>query len=284
MMHRIYTIALFSLFSQFLSLHAFAEHQDLNNARTLYGDLEYEKSMALLENLVASHERSKSLTKIDLITTYQFLGMIYILLGEEKQAEQAISKLYQLDRNFRIDPGYSPKIVDFFYQIKSKMPPPVVSMTGKPLATAQNEEIRFEVELTGEIFQIRTVNLYYRGRGLGEQFYQATMSPTVSGKFAVILPVFLRAGESVIEYYVVITDHNEKAVFTEGNQGSPLATPIVSPPKSTQQIKPAPKDKLWTGLAMGAATTAATLFLIFNNQDTRKKRQNYDVKIEIPAP
>src|SRR5215471_8633927 len=113
---------------------------DINRGIKLFNDLEYQKSIEVLKNVL---QKQQNLTKQELTETHKYLAFDHLVLGNEGEADRLVKELLKMDPWYELDPMSSPRFLDFFAKVKKSMPPPP-----KKVATLTASGERSPVEMT----------------------------------------------------------------------------------------------------------------------------------------
>lgn len=106
----------------------------LNDVRKAYEAFDYAGVVRLSDQLLAGSDTLSKQSRIAILT---FKGVSRFILGEADSARETFIALVKLDRSFTPDPVlFSPKIVEFFDQVKKGIPPE----KEQPLITAANPD------------------------------------------------------------------------------------------------------------------------------------------------
>jgi tetratricopeptide (TPR) repeat protein len=142
-----------SVMGQCIPVHAEDAVVSFTNARNAFDAGEYRKAASRFEAMIEKGLDNEAL----LMETHKYLGVCYIFLADEKNAEDQFLKLLNLDPNFKLDPLVFPiDVVDFFTAVQRKH---ALELKEIAEAEARAEEARKKAEekrRLEEIEQLRT--------------------------------------------------------------------------------------------------------------------------------
>jgi tetratricopeptide (TPR) repeat protein len=198
----------------------------LAEAKILYDNQQYKASLKRLKKAI----RVKGTSRKDITEIYKYMGFIYIIQNQKKHAKRAFELLLKINPNYEMNPLLtSPKILDFFNQIKEKSRKKVkVIMRHTPLAEVTAAE---RIELKAYVIdlhkRLRQLKIYYRRRG--DPTYSSVMMKAEKGTgerkgsmtYIGYIPFIWNVGDDIemfVDYYMAAID---KAGRWAANTGTP---------------------------------------------------------------
>jgi hypothetical protein len=216
-----------------------------------YNDLEYETS---INTLSAALIRPGN-TDGQKITIYQYLGLDYLLLGREEEAEGAFRSLLVIDENWAFDPvSTPPKFIEFFDKVKDawiaegkpgleKKGPAEKAVGIKhkiPDKGKKGQEINLKMEIENPDKKAMTVTIFYRKTG--EEVFEevmASMKGYSDDKQRIVYMATI-PGEAVVapsvDYYIVVQDAVGKVIGGKGDDSAPLRIPVQEEQKKKRAL------------------------------------------------
>ncbi len=157
----------------------------LEEAKILYGHLQFADVVPKLEKaLTVPGNSNKQLCDI-----YSMMGVVHVVLKNNGAAKRAFTELLKLNPKFKLDPGASPKILNFFELVKNSFTPQAkVTFSGRPkVLTESGKPPQVEVEVDDPTQVVALMVLYvktgdervYSKRpmaALGNNRYRGTLS------------------------------------------------------------------------------------------------------------
>jgi len=216
-----------------------------------YNDLEYETSI----NTLSAASIRPGNTDDEKITIYQYLGLDYLLLGREEEAEGAFRNLLVIDESWTFDPvSTPPKFIEFFDKVKEawiaegkpglekKVPvEKAVGITHKiPDKGKKGQEINLKMEIENPAKKAMTVTIFYRKTG--EEAFEEVMASMkgYSDDKQRIVYMAMIPGEAVeapsVDYYIVVADAVGKIIGGKGDESAPLRIPVQEEQKKKRAL------------------------------------------------
>ena len=110
-------IVAISVLGYCITAHAEDAVVSFTNARNAFDAGEYREAASRFESMLEKGLDNEAL----LIETHKYLGVCYLFLADEKNAENQFLKLLNLEPNFKLDPLVFPiDVVDFFTAVQRK--------------------------------------------------------------------------------------------------------------------------------------------------------------------
>ncbi|MBN2718539.1 MAG: hypothetical protein JXX14_22030 [Deltaproteobacteria bacterium] len=162
------------------SLPAVAEDTvvSFTNARNAFDAGDYQEAASRFEGILEKGLDNEAL----LIETHKYLGVSYIFLANQKNAEEQFLKLLNLDPDFSLDPLIFPiDVVDFFTSVKQKH---ALELAEIAAAEARAEEAQKQAEekrRLEEIERLRTT--VYIGKHVKWHSRLVALMPFGAGQF-----------------------------------------------------------------------------------------------------
>jgi len=237
-----------------------------------YQNLEYEDSI----NTLSAALVMQGSTDEQKIKIYQYLGLNYLVLGKEKEAEGAFRNLLTIDEKWSFDPIMTPpKVMDFFNRVKEKWisdgkpglagkqkgKEPSVRIIHKiPGEAIPNQDINTMVEIENPENLEVVVEVFYKS-GKGNKYEKAyieskgyTDSEKRNELYMVKIPG-TAVKEISVDYFITVKDREGNLVAFKGEESVPLRIPVA-------EGKEKKKKKALLGGLLGGLGGAAVIGIV----------------------
>lgn len=233
-----------------------------------YNELEYENSINTLSAALIRPGNSNE----QKIIIYQYLGLNYLILGREAEAEGAFRSLLAIDEDWSFDPAATPpKFLDFFEKVEEKwiaygkpglekaqiVEKPVAIRHKIPDEGVKKQEINLKIELENPKNIPVEIILFYKSASARK--YKSVLGSLKGYAKETTCAVYMAAipAEDVmppsVDYYIHVTDAEGELLNSKGDESVPLRIPIPEGDKK--------KKKLLWGL-LGGLGGAAVVGLV----------------------
>ncbi len=216
-----------------------------------YNDLEYENSINTLSAALIRPGNSKE-QKIEI---YEYLGLNYLILGREEEAEGAFRSLLAIDETWSFDPvSTPPKFLEFFEKVRDKwiaegkpgvetvpvVEKPVVIFHKVPDKGKKGDEVDLKIELENPKKTPVTVRLYYKPT---ESKKYKDMTASLKGYSDDGNKMYYMASipsEAVVDpsvdYFIQVEDSSGKVINSKGDENAPLRIPVPGEGKKKRAL------------------------------------------------
>lgn len=192
----------------------------LDRARALYGDLHYAEVLPELEAALAQPGNDPA----TLIEIYALLGTVQVVLDNGEAARAAFENVLKLAPEYQLDARLSPKIRDFFAEVRRTATPLTsIRFTGPARVSADSgNAVAVEVELEQPAPAGLTVELWARGdRSAPYRAQPMQQQGPQRFRCEVAAPA---DGGGAVDYYLVALDALGRVAGTMGSVAAPLST------------------------------------------------------------
>lgn len=250
-------------------------NQALLEAKILYDNLQYREAMKKLKRAIKVRNNKRR----DVVEIYKYMGFIYIVQGQKKNAQRAFELLLKVDPDYEMNPLLtSPKILNFFNRVKEGLAKKdrVIMRHTPATELAAAERIELKAYVVDLHRKLRDMKIYYRRRG-DPEYSSVDMQATkeaAAGRGAVTylgyIPFIWSVYDEVelfVEYYIAGLDREGRWVANMGNPKQPISFRInLMSGTIPEEARKTPLVKswwFWTLIAAGVAgASTGTYFLI----------------------
>ncbi|MCC6747350.1 MAG: hypothetical protein IT371_06805 [Deltaproteobacteria bacterium] len=237
--------------------------EQLAEAKRQYSRQEYEAAIQLVTRIVQSPAATSS-QKTDAL---ELEGLSHLILGDADRAKVAFERLLRLDpAHILRDPSGSPKLRQFFEQVKETLVPdyrrgaPVEVDHAAPAGAAAGRPVEFVVRVGRGLSQVKGGVLWWRrvGGGAYAELRLALDARRLTGAF--LLPEDESA--YTVEYYVEVRGKDGVVLARVGEPQRPLVVQARGLGAGEVRRPVYKRWWFWTALgvaAAGGATAAAVL-------------------------
>ncbi len=252
-------------------------NRSLKEAQILYDNLQYRDAL----NSLKAALRVKKNSRRDIAEIYRYMGSIYIIQGQKKNATRAFRLLLKVDPDHEMNPLLtSPKILTFFNKVKEAvLKKERVIMRHSPLAeVAAAERLEIRAYVVDLHQRLKNVRVYYRKRGTPTYsiVQMKTAKKTGKGKgtstYIGFIPFVWQVTDEVelfVDYYIAGIDAKGRWVANVGTPKQPqnfrinlMAGTVPEGSRSTPLLK---QWWFWTLVGVGAAGIAAGSYFIIDS-------------------
>lgn len=218
-----------------LSLAAPALAQDnplIARGEEEYGELRFEEA---LQTLSAALVRSGN-SRADSARIYRLLAFTYLALGREEEASGAYRSMLPLDPEFVPGEEVSPRIREFFGQVRAEWesegrpgsgpPPPVEIAHRSPPRADRGAEVTLSAEVQDPGGRVDRLVLAYR-QGT-EAVFNRLDTRLVDGSFVATIPG-ADVAPPLVEYYFEALDGQGLPIAARGDVAAPLRIAVPAP-------------------------------------------------------
>ena len=197
-----------------------------------YGELRFEEALQTLSAALVRSGNSRS----DQALIYRLLAFTYLALGREEEASGAYRSMLPLDPEFVPGEEFSPRIREFFGQVRadweaegrpgSGPPPPVDIAHRSPARAERGTEVTLSAEIDDPGNRVDRLVLAYRQGS--EAVFSRLDTQLVDGSYVATIP-----GDDVapplVEYYFEALDAQGLPIAARGDVAAPLRIAVPAP-------------------------------------------------------
>jgi tetratricopeptide (TPR) repeat protein len=220
---------------------AFADNpQDAVRARMSEGEERYQNQeyRAAIEAFDAV-VHDPIATRDDRARAYEYLGMSWLILGKKPKARAAFEELLAIDPHYTLsDPSHSPKLREFFEEVRSSFVPGYGKSAGEaelehdaPTGATAGRPIEMNVVVMRGAPLVRAVTLYARRQGLLE--YATAPLRGEGGRWKLSYTPPRDVTDYTLEYYVEARDDKGRVVARVASPERPIPLPVHGVPAVT---------------------------------------------------
>jgi tetratricopeptide (TPR) repeat protein len=220
---------------------AFADNpQDAVRARMSEGEERYQNQeyRAAIEAFDAV-VHDPTATRDDRARAYEYLGMSWLILGKKPKARAAFEELLAIDPHYTLsDPSHSPKLREFFEEVRSSFVPGYGKSAGEaelehdaPTGATAGRPIEMNVVVMRGAPLVRAVTLYARRQGLLE--YATAPLRGEGGRWKLSYTPPRDVTDYTLEYYVEARDDKGRVVARVASPERPIPLPVHGVPAVT---------------------------------------------------
>ena len=225
----------------------------------LYQNQEYRAAVEAFDAVV----HDPIATRDDRARAYEYLGMSWLILGKKQRARAAFEELLAIDPHYTLsDPSHSPKLREFFEEVRSSFVPGYGRAQGEaelehaaPTGATAGRPLEMQVVVIRGAPLVRKVTLFARRQGLLE--YTPTPMRGEGGRWKLSYTPPRDVADYKLEYYVEARDDNERVVARVASPERPIPLPVHGAPVVTG---PTPWYKRWyVWAAVGAVVAGGAI-------------------------
>jgi len=196
-------------------------------------------------------------TRVDRARAYEYLGMSWLILGKKARARAAFEELLAIDPHYTLsDPSHSPKLREFFEEVRSAFLPGYGKSEGEaelehdaPTGASAGRPIEMRVIVIRGAPLVRAVTLFARRQGMLQ--YASTPLHGEGGRWELSYAPPRDVSGYSLEYYVEARDEKGRVVARVASPERPIPLAVHGVPIVTA---PQPWYKRWyVWAAVGAA-------------------------------
>ncbi|MFO0603808.1 MAG: tetratricopeptide repeat protein [Polyangiales bacterium] len=243
----------------------------VQTGRTQYDNLQFEEAVQTLSAAIIRRGN----TPAQEAQIYEYLGLSYLALSRDDEAEGAFRLMLARDPERRLDASTAPRIVEFFNRARDRwvaegrpgvaqadVPPraarPVTIQHTSPPQHARNSDLELTASLTDP--DRRSAGLVLAWRSGSRGLFHRAAAQNRAGTFAATVPA-AEVRPPVVEYYLEAVDENGIAVAARGDAYAPLR--VVVPADESPSVLT--RWWFWTGAAVLVAGVAVGSYFIFRD-------------------
>lgn len=201
--------------------------------------------------------------RADRARAYEYLGMSWLILGKKPRARAAFEELLAIDPHYTLsDPSHSPKLREFFEEVRSSFVPGYGKAGGDaelehdaPTGATAGRPLEMQVVVIRGAPLVKKVTLFARRQGLLE--YAPTPMRGEGGRWKLSYAPPRDVADYTLEYYVEARDDKERVVARVASPERPIPLPVHGVPVA---VGPTPWYKRWyVWAAVGAAVAGGAI-------------------------
>lgn len=239
--------------------------------REQFDDLRYEEAIQTLSAAILRRGN----TPAQEIELYELLGLSYLAVNRNEEAEGAFRAVLARDRAHRLDGSNAPRVVEFFEQVRQHLTTEPVTTAGEralrpvqiehrsPAEHARGTALTLDAGVVDPDRQSESLVLAWRVGSQG--IFHRTTAENHGGRFAAVVP-----GNEVrppmLEYYLEAVGPNGIAVASRGDALAPLRVMVPAPDERGTPITS--RWWFWTGAAAIVAGVAVGTYFLVSNSGT----------------
>jgi hypothetical protein len=252
-------VLLLSSFSTGAHADAQAEvKQQLAEGEKRYGDQDYRAAIETFNAVLAN----SASTRDQRARAFEYLGMSWLILGKKARAREAFEDLLSIDPHYTLtDPSRSPKLREFFEEVRARFVPGVGHIDeaelehSSPSGAVSGRPIEMSAIATRNAGVVKTVTLHARRQGLLSFSDEKMRGPDATGRFTINYTPPREATDYNLEFYLEATDAKGRVVARVASPSSPIVLPVKGAP-----LPPLVWYKRWyVWAAVGAVVGAAVI-------------------------
>jgi tetratricopeptide (TPR) repeat protein len=241
----------------------------VQTGRSQYDNLQFEESIQTLSAAIIRRGN----TPAQEVAIYELLGLSYLALSRDEEAEGAFRLVLARDPEHHLDAGTAPRVVEFYNRVSTRWVAegrPGAPQTNTPARTERPVTIEHRspaqqdhdtpLELTATLVDPdrRSAGLVLAWRAGSRGLFHRVDTQNRGGTYSATVP----AGDvrpPAVEYYLEAVDQNHIAVAARGDAFAPLR--VVVP--ETQSPSIFTRWWFWTGAGVVlAGAVVGTYFLV----------------------
>jgi len=240
----------------------------LEEARQLYLGFQFEGIIPKLEFALAV----KGVTVVQKIEIYKLMALTHSAFDDAPKAEEAFLNILQLQPDYELTGGASPKIRSYFASAQKtyRARQAVKLQHAAPKPSSLGETTTVDVAVVAGADRVSAMTLHYRPRGSTGGYSQLGMARGENGAFSGNVPNAFPgpAGKRTIEYFVRARDPSGGLLASVGSEETPLELTMETVALAASQ--PIYKSWVfWTAVGVGAAAAIATPVVINRSAQVR---------------
>jgi tetratricopeptide (TPR) repeat protein len=175
-------------------------------------------------------------TRDDRARAYEYLGMSWLILGKKPKARAAFEELLAIDPHYTLsDPSHSPKLREFFEEVRSAFVPGYGKSEGEaelehdaPTGATAGRPIEMQVVVIRGAPLVHDVTLHARRQGLLE--YASAPLRGEGGRWKLSYSPPREAADYTLEYYVEARDEKGRVVARVASPERPIPLAVHGVP------------------------------------------------------
>ena len=199
-------------------------------------------------------------TREERARAYEYLGMSWLILGKKPKARAAFEELLAIDPHYTLsDPSHSPKLREFFEEVRSSFVPGYGKSAGEaelehsaPTGATAGRRLEMAVVVIRGAPLVSAVTLYARRQGLLEYGTAPLAGDANRWKLSYAPP--RDVADYTLEYYVEARDDKGRVVARVASPERPIPLPVHGVP--VVAAGPPPWYKRWYVWAAVGAVVA----------------------------
>ena len=243
----------------------------VQTGRTQYDNLQFEEAIQTLSAAIIRRGN----TPAQEAQIYECLGLSYLALSRDDEAEGAFRLMLAREPERRLDAGTAPRIVEFFNRARDRW-----VAEGRPGAAPSDAPVRATrpvtiqhtsppqqtrdtpLELTASLTDPdrRSAGLVLAWRAGSRGLFHRSTAQNRAGTFAATVPA-AEVRPPVVEYYLEAVDESGIAVAARGDAYAPLR--VVVPAAESPSVLT--RWWFWTGAAVLVAGVAVGSYFLFRD-------------------
>jgi len=207
--------------------------QQLAEGEKRYADQDYRAAVETFNAVLAD----SASTRDQRARAFEYLGMSWLILGKKARAREAFEDLLSIDPHYTLtDPSRSPKLREFFEEVRAKFLPgyghtdeaelehsaPSGAVAGRPL--------EMSAVATRNAGVVKNVTLHARRQGLLSFSDEKLHGPDAGGRFTLNYAPPREASDYNLEFYLEATDAKGRVVARVASPSSPIVLPVKGAP------------------------------------------------------
>jgi tetratricopeptide (TPR) repeat protein len=202
-------------------------------------------------------------TRPDRARAYEYLGMSWLILGKKPKARAAFEELLAIDPHYTLsDPSHSPKLREFFEEVRSSFVPGYGHGAGEaelehdaPTGATAGRPLEMHVVVIRGAELVRAVTLFARRQGLLD--YASAPMRGEGGRWKLSYAPARDVTDYTLEYYVEARDDKGRVVARVASPERPIPLPVHGVPVA---FAPTPWYKRWyVWAAVGAVVAGGAI-------------------------
>jgi hypothetical protein len=231
-----------------------------------YADQDYRAAIELFQAVLAD----SASTRDQRARADEYIGLSWLILGKQQRAREAFEDLLSIDPHYTLtDPSHSPKLREFFEQVRLSFVPGYASAGAgeaelehaAPSGAIAGRPVEIAAVVTRGAPAVKRVQLYFRRQGLLE--YHAELLRLENGRFAATFAPPREATDYTLEYWLEARDAQNRVAARVASPEAPIALPVRGAPQGTATVAWYKRWYVWAavgavvaGAAVGAALAA----------------------------
>ncbi len=246
----------------------------VQTGREQYDNLQFEEAIQTLSAAIIRRGNTAPLE----VSIYELLGLSYLALSREEEAEGAFRLMLARDASHRLAAGTAPRIVEFFERARTRW-----EAEGRPGGPQVNTTARVECPVTiehrspaeqqpGQAIELsaslvdpdrRSAGLVLAWRAGSRGLFHRVDAQNRGGTFTATVPAS-EVRPPAVEYYLEAVDPNHIAVAARGDAFAPLR--VVVPEAQRPSIFT--RWWFWTGAGVVLAGAVVGTYFLVRGSDT----------------
>ncbi|MBN2693859.1 hypothetical protein JXR93_04280 [bacterium] len=283
------------IFSFFQPIFIFG-NKYYDEAQIFFDMVQFDDALKKLDDALNKVENNEE----TLQAIYLLRAKIFITLNRETEAKNAFLKILLQDNSFELDQYESPKILDFFQNVKKRftesltvqLDPPQIMFT--PVTSTSFNE-RFVISaIISNINESRDARIYYRMLGYSK-YLKSDLTPLNGDTFEGILPMpqdAPKTGGFVIEYYIGVTDFQGNLIASYPNPESPVLLSVSAQKEISKGENPISNTStssdsvftkwwFWT-IVVGVVGAGVGTYFLLSPEETESSKRNLSFSVTLP--